>query len=85
MAKRIITESIKDHPINHVSPLKYPNKIMGALTHLFKGKNINKRTILKTHMKNVKLQDLESIHSYFSIVNQIKEQIEAIGDTVDEV
>jgi hypothetical protein len=39
---------------------------------------------LKTQMKNVKLQDSESIHSYFSRVNQIKEHIEAIGDTVDE-
>jgi hypothetical protein len=39
---------------------------------------------LKTEMKNVKLQDSESIHSYFLRVNQSKEQIEAIGDTVDE-
>jgi hypothetical protein len=48
MAKRIITDSIKDHPIHHVSPLKYPNKMMDALTHLFEGKNINKRMTLKT-------------------------------------
>ena len=35
-------------------------------------------------MKNVNLQDSYSIHSYFSRVNHIKEQIEAIGDTIDE-
>ena len=29
------------------------------------------------------MQNLETIHSYFSRVNQIKEQIESIGDTVN--
>ena len=84
MSKRIIADSIKDHLIHHVSPLKSPKKMMDSLTWLFEGKNINKMMTLKTQMKNVKLQDLESIHSYFLRVNQIKEHIEAIGDTVDE-
>jgi hypothetical protein len=29
------------------------------------------------------MQNSETIHSYFSRVNQIKEQIEAIGDTAN--
>jgi hypothetical protein len=57
MAKRIIADSIKDHLIHHVSPLKSPKKMMDALTQLFEGKNINKRMTLKTQMKNVKLQE----------------------------
>ena len=39
---------------------------------------------LRTQLKNVKMQDLESIQSYFTRVSQIKEQIEAIGDSVEE-
>lgn len=39
---------------------------------------------LRTQLKNVKMQDLESIQSYFTKVSQIKEQIEAIGDSVEE-
>jgi hypothetical protein len=73
MAKRIIADSIKDHLIHHVSPLKYLKKMMDALTRLFEGKNINIRMTLKTQKKNVKLQDSDPIHSYFSRVNQIKE------------
>ena len=76
MDKRIIAESIKDHLIHHVS--KSLKKMMDALTLLFEGKNINKRMTLKTQMKNVKLQDSESIHSYFTRVNQIKEHIEVV-------
>jgi hypothetical protein len=84
MDKRIIADSIKDHLIHLVSPLKYLKKMMDALNPLFEGKNIDKRMTLKTHMKNVKLQDSNSIHSYFSRVNQIKEHIESIGYIVDE-
>ena len=40
--------------------------------------------MLRTQLKNVKMQDSESIQSYFTRVSQIKEQIEAIGDSVEE-
>ena len=39
---------------------------------------------LRTQLKNVKMQNSESIQSYFSRVSHIKEQIEAIGDSVEE-
>jgi hypothetical protein len=84
MAKRIILDSIKDHLIHHVSLLNSPKKMMDALTQIFEGKNINKRMTLNIHMKNLKLQHSESIHSYFSKVNQIKEHIESIGGIVDK-
>jgi hypothetical protein len=38
---------------------------------------------LRTQLKNARMQNSETIHSYFSKVNQIKEQIESIGDTVN--
>jgi hypothetical protein len=38
---------------------------------------------LRTQLKNVRTQNSETIHSYFSIVNYIKEKIEAIGDTMN--
>jgi hypothetical protein len=81
--KRIIVDSLKDHRIHHVSSLSYPKKIMDTLTDLFEGSNINRRMTLRTQLKNVKMQSSESIHSYFSRINQIKEQIEVIGDSVE--
>jgi hypothetical protein len=81
--KRIIVDSIKDHLIHNVSSLSSPKKMMDTLTHLFEGRNINQRMTLRSQLNNVIMQNSETIHSYFSRVNQIKEQIEAIGDTVE--
>ena len=39
---------------------------------------------LRTQLKGVKMQNLESIQSYFTRFSQIKEQLEAIGDKLDE-
>ena len=40
--KRIISDSIKDHLIPHVSSLKTPKQMFDALSRLCEGKNINK-------------------------------------------
>ena len=42
-SKRIISNSIKDHFIPHVSSLKTPKVMFDALTKLFEGKNINQK------------------------------------------
>jgi hypothetical protein len=81
--KRIILDSIKDHLIHHVSSLSSPNQMIDTLTHWFEGSNTNRRMTLRSQLKNVKMQNLETTHSYFSRVNQINEQIEAIGDSVE--
>ena len=83
-AKRIIADSIKDHLIPHVSSLNTPKQMFDALSRLYEGKNINKKMALRSHLKNMKMQDSELIQSYFTRVSQIREQIEAIGDSVEE-
>jgi hypothetical protein len=40
---------------------------------------------LRTQLKNVKMRNSETIQSYFTRLSQIKEQLEAIGDIVEEV
>ena len=69
MAKRIIADSIKDHLIPHVSSLKTPKDMFDALTKLFEGKNINRKMTLRNQLKNVKIQNVETIQSYFSRVS----------------
>jgi hypothetical protein len=83
-SKRIISDSIKNHLIPLVSTLKTPKQMMNALSCLFEGKNINQKMILRTQLKNVKMQNSKIIQSYFTRVSQIKEQLEAIGDSVEE-
>jgi len=82
-AMRIIADSIKDHLIPQVSSLETPKKMFDALTRMFEGRNINKKMTLKQQLKNVKMQSSESMHSHFSKASQIKEQMEAIGDLVE--
>jgi hypothetical protein len=39
---------------------------------------------LRTQLKNTRMQKRESIQEYFSRISQFKEQLEAIGDIIDE-
>ena len=66
MAKRIISYSIKDHLIPQVSSLKAPKSMFDALTKLFEGKNINRKMTPRNQLKNVKIQNEETIQSYFT-------------------
>ena len=80
--KRIIVDYIKDHFIPHVSSLKTPRWMFDALSKLFEGKNINWKMTLRTQLKNVKMHSSETIQSYFTRETPIKEQLEAIRDTI---
>jgi hypothetical protein len=83
-AQRIIVDSIKDHLILYVSLKKTPKEMFDALSKLYEGKNINRKTNLRTQLKNTKMQKGEMIQEYFSRISEIKEQLKAIGDTIDE-
>ena len=72
MDKRIISDSIKDHLIPYISSLKTPEKMFDSLTKLFEGKNINRKMTLRNQLKNVNIQNAETIQSYFTRVSQIK-------------
>ena len=61
MEKRIIVDSIKDHLIPQVSSLKTPKTMFDALTKLFEGKNINQKMTLRNQLKNVNIQNAETI------------------------
>ena len=62
-AKRIISDSIKDQLIPHVSSLNTPKDMFDSLTKLFEGKNINQKMTLRNQLKNVKIQNVETILS----------------------
>ena len=54
-----------------------------ALTKLFEGKNIKRKMNLRNQLKNVKIQNEETIQPYFTRVSQIKEQLEAVDEEVE--
>ena len=54
-----------------------------SLTKLLEAKNINRKMTLRNQLKNVKIQNVETIQSYFTRVSQIKEQLEAVEEEVE--
>ena len=54
-----------------------------SLTKLFEGKNINWKMTLRNQLKNLKIQNVETIQYYFTMVSEIKEQLEAVGEEVE--
>jgi hypothetical protein len=83
-AQRIIGDSIKDHLIPYVSSKETLKEMFDALRKLYEGNNINRKMNLRTQLKNTKMQKGEMIQEYFSRISEIKEQLKAIGDTIDE-
>ena len=83
MEKRIISDSMKDHLIPQVSSVKTLKDMFDALTKLFEGKNINQKMNPRNQLKNVKIQNAETIESYFTRASQIKEQLEAMDEDVE--
>ena len=84
IAKIIIADSIKDNLIPQVSSMETPKEMFDARSGLFEGRNINRKMTLRNHLKSVRDQKSETMQYYFTRVAQIKEQLEAIGDMVEE-
>jgi hypothetical protein len=83
-AERIIANSIKYHLIPQVDSKNTPKEMFDALTGMYEGNNINRKMNLRTQLKNTKMQKGETIHYYFSRIFEVKEQLEEIGDNLDE-
>ena len=56
-----------------------------SLSILFEGRNINRKMTLSNQLKSVRAHKSETMKSYFTRVAQIKDQLESIGDMVEEV
>ena len=63
--------------------LKTSKEVYDTLTKMFEGKNINQKINLRNELKNVKIQNSDTIQSYFTRVAQIKEKLEAVEENVE--
>jgi hypothetical protein len=74
----IIVESIKDHLIPYISHLDSSNKLYYALTNLFSDRNIRQVMSLKNELRDMKMNDDDSITSYFMKISQLRDQLQSI-------
>jgi hypothetical protein len=81
-AMSIIVDSVKDHLIPYISHLDSSKKMYDALTNLFSIKNIGQVMSLKNKLSDMKMNDDESITSYFVIIPQLRDQLQAIEEII---
>ena len=58
--------------------------MVNSLTKLFQGKNIHQNMTLRNQLNNVKIQNVQTIQSYFTRVSQIKEQLDPVEEEVED-
>ena len=68
-AKKIVVDSVMDQLVLQVSSLKDTKVVFDSLTKLFQGKNRNQNMTLRNQLKNVKIQNVETI-LYKGLSNQ---------------
>jgi putative lipoic acid-binding regulatory protein len=74
-AMSIIVDSIKDHLIPYISHLDSSKKTYDALTNLFSVRNIGQVMSLKNELRDMKMNDDDSITSYFVKISQLRDQL----------
>jgi hypothetical protein len=79
-AMSIIVDSIKDHLIPYISHLDSSKKMYDALTNLFSVRNIGQVMSLKNELRDMKMNDDDSITSYFVRISQLRDQLQAIEE-----
>jgi hypothetical protein len=83
-AMSIIVDSIKDHLIPYISHLDSSKKMYDALTNLFLVRNIGQVISLKNELRDMKMNEDDSITSYFVRISQLRDQLQAIEEITSE-
>jgi hypothetical protein len=83
-AMSIIVDSVKDHLITYISHLDSSKKMYNALTNLFSVRNIGQVVSLKNELRDMKMNDDDSITSYFVRISQLRDQLQAIEEIISE-
>jgi hypothetical protein len=83
-AMSIIVESIKYHLIPYISHLDSSKKMYDALTNIFSIRNIGQVMSLKNELCDMKMNDEDSITSYFVKISQLKDQLQDIEEIILE-
>ena len=83
-AKRILFDSVKDHLIPIISPLKTAKECYHALIKWFETKNPSRKRALKGKLLSIKMTKNDTIATFFMKIFQLKDQLVAIGEKVED-
>jgi putative lipoic acid-binding regulatory protein len=83
-ALSIIEDSVKDHLMPYISHLDSSKKMYNALTNLFSVRNIGQVMSLKNELRDMKMNDDDSITSHFVRITRLRDQLQAIEEIISE-
>jgi hypothetical protein len=83
-AMSIIVDYVKYHLIPYISHLDSSKKMYDALTNLLSVRNTGQVMSLKNELRDMKMNDDDSITSYFVRVSQLRDQLQAIEEIISE-
>ena len=82
-ARRIIYDSVKEHIMPVITPLKTTKECFDTLVKLYVTKAPSQKRLLKNQLCTLKMENDDFINSFFTKISHIKDQILAIGISVD--
>jgi hypothetical protein len=80
----IIVEFVKDHLIPYIYHLDSSKNMYDALTNLFLVRNIGQVMSLKNELCDLKMNDDDTITSYFVRISQLRDQLQGIEEIISE-
>jgi hypothetical protein len=80
----IILDFVKDHLIPYISHLDPSKKMYDALRNIFSVRIIGQLMSLKNELCDTKMTKDETIASYFVRISQLRDQIQAIKESIPE-
>ena len=83
-ARRIIYDSIEETVMPNITKLKNAKECFDTFTNLYEKKAPSQKRALKKRLRTLKLNKDEGVGSFFTKIAQVRDQLIAIGITVDD-
>jgi hypothetical protein len=83
-ATSIIVDSVEYHAIPYISHLDSSKKMYDSLINLFSVRNIGQLMSLKNELRDMKMNDDDSITLYLVRISQLRDQLQAIEEIISE-
>ena len=83
-AKRVIFDSVKDNLMAVLAPLRTAKECFDGLANLYEKKAPTQRRVLKKQLRSIRMEKDEKVVTFFSRIAQIRDQLLAIGDKVED-
>ena len=83
-ARRIIYDSVKEHILPIITPLKTAKECFHTLVKLYEAKAPSHKRLLKSQLRSLKMGKDEFVNSFFTKISHLKDQLLAIGVNVED-